>query len=106
MNRSIAMAAVFMAASFSTSAQTVLTIDKALEIAETSSPELRTSLYNLERSELLLMAQRASLKSQFSLTLNPISYTQTRSFDQRVSQWYTNKSFNTSGTFRIEQPII
>lgn len=107
MNRSLAMAAVFfMAASFSTSAQTVLTIERALEIAETNSPELRTSLYNLERSELLLLAQKASLKSQFSLSLNPISYTQTRSFDQRVSQWYTNKIFNTSGTFRIEQPII
>ena len=107
MNRSLAMAAVFfMAASFSTSAQKVLTIERALEIAETNSPELKTSLYNLERSELLLLAQKASLKSQFSLSLNPVSYTQTRSFDQRVSQWYTNKIFNTSGTFRIEQPII
>ena len=87
MNRILAMAAVFfMATSFSTSSQTVLTIERALEIAETNSPELRTSLYNLERYELLLLAQKASLKSQFSLSLNPISYTQTRSFDQRVSQ--------------------
>lgn len=106
MNRIIAMAAVLMAASFSTSAQTVLTIDKALDIAETSSPELRTSLYNLERSEFLLLAQKASLKSQFSLSLNPVGYSQTRSFDQRVSQWYTNRSFNTAGTFRVDQPVI
>ena len=40
MNRSLAMAAVFfMATSFSTSSQTVLTIERALEIAETNSPE-------------------------------------------------------------------
>ena len=87
-------------------AQTVLTMDRALDIAGANSPEMRTALLNLEKYKLNVIAQRASLKSQFSLSLNPADYSKRRSFDSRLSQWYTNEMFSTSGTFRIDQPVI
>lgn len=86
--------------------QLSLTIDKALDIAEENSPTLRRSHMNLERYQETLVAQRASLKSKFSLNLNPVGYEKNRRFDNRLSQWYTNESFTSSGTFRIDQPIL
>jgi outer membrane protein TolC len=87
-------------------AQERLTIGKALDIAEENNPTLRTSKLNLERYQLNLVAQRASLKSQLSLGLNPVGYNKNRRFDNRLSQWYTNETFNTSSTFRIDQPVL
>jgi outer membrane protein TolC len=88
------------------SAQEAITIEKALDIAEENNPILRRTKLNLERSQLNLVAQRASLKSQFSLNLNPVNYNKNRRFDNRLSQWYTNESFNSSGTFQVAQPIL
>ena len=51
--------------------QIPLTIDKAMEIAQENSPSLRRSYMNLERYKQNLIAQKASLKSRFSLNLNP-----------------------------------
>lgn len=90
----------------SSTGQIALTIDKALDIAEGNSPTLRSSRMSLDRYQQLLIAQRASLKSRFSLTLNPVSYQKPRRFDNRVSAWYTNELFTSEGTFRIEQPIL
>jgi outer membrane protein TolC len=87
-------------------AQEPITIEQALDIAEENNPTLIRSKLNLERYQLNLVAQRASLKSRFSLDLNPVNYTRTRSFDNRLSQWYTNERFNTSGTFQVAQPIL
>lgn len=86
--------------------QTVLTIERALAIAETNSPDLRRSKMNLERSEENLFAQKASLRSKFSLDLSPVEYNNNRNFDTRLSEWYTNESFSTSGSFRVEQPLL
>ena len=71
--------------------QLSLTIEKALDIAEENSPTLRRSHMNLDRYQETLIAQRASLKSKFSLNLNPLDYSKNRSFDNRLSQWYTNE---------------
>ncbi|WP_294083566.1 TolC family protein [Proteiniphilum sp. UBA5384] len=87
-------------------AQMLLTIDEALDIAEEHNPDLKASKLSLERYQQNLVAQRASLKSKFSLDLNPLNYSKTRRFDNRLSQWYTNEAFNTSGTFRVSQPIL
>lgn len=87
-------------------AQEALTLDKALKIAETGSPDIQQSLLNLERFQKTLEAQRAALKSRFSLDVNPVTYNQSRRFDNRVSQWYTNENFETSALFRIAQPIL
>ena len=87
-------------------AQISMTLDDALNYSIEHSPELRTALMNLRRYEFSLKAQRASLKSRFSLTLNPVSYSRNRYFESRLSEWYTNESFSSSGTFSIAQPII
>ena len=87
-------------------AQEKLTIERALDIAEENNPTLKTQRLNFERARLLLEAQRLSLRSQFSLDLNPVSYEKTRRFDNRVSEWYTNETFSTQGTFRVVQPIL
>ena len=87
-------------------AQSIITLEQALEIASKGSPSLQSSLYNLERTTESLNAQRAALKSQFSLNLNPMEYSNSRRFDARISQWYTNESLSTSGTVRIDQPIL
>ena len=99
-------ACFWLAFGFTAKAQMTLTIEKALEISVENSPDLQKSLLSLERAQELLHAQEASLKSRFSLDLNPVSYSQNRQFDQRLSQWYTNRMFSTSGTFSISQPII
>lgn len=87
-------------------AQKALTLEKALEFAEQNSPDIQRTLFNIESSQQSLKAQKLALKSRFSLTLNPVEYSNTRRFDNRLSQWYTNENFNTSGTFRIDQPIL
>lgn len=88
------------------SAQIALNMEKALDIAMSSSPTMRKSAMNLERYQQTLLAQQASLKSRFSLKLDPVDYSKNRSFDNRLSQWYTNETFNSSGTFQIDQPIL
>jgi outer membrane protein TolC len=99
---------IFLMAGISwlSSAQEPITIEEALDIAEENNPTLIQSKLNLEESQLKLVAQRASLKSRFSLNLNPIDYEKTRSFDNRLSQWYTNEKLNSNGTFRVTQPIL
>lgn len=86
--------------------QLSLTIEKAMDIAEENSPALRRSHMNLDRYQQTLIAQRASLKSRFSLNLNPVDYNKNRKFDNRLSQWYTNETFSSSGTFQVDQPIL
>jgi outer membrane protein len=87
-------------------AQSIITLDQALDMASKGSPSLQSSLFNLERTTESLNAQRAALKSQFSLNVNPMEYSNSRRFDTRLSQWFTNKSMTSSGTFRVDQPIL
>jgi len=87
-------------------AQSIVTLEQALDMASKGSPSLQSSLFNLERTTETLNAQRAALKSQFSLNLNPMEYSNSRKFDTRYSQWYTNESMTTSGTVRVDQPIL
>ena len=87
-------------------AQQILTLESSLEIAQSKSPDILSSLLNLERSEQTLKAQNAALKSNFSLSLNPLSYNQTRSFDTFNSTWNTSTSTQSSGTFTVAQPFL
>ena len=87
-------------------AQIVMTMEQALEYSEQHNPDLINSRMSMERYEQNLIAQKASLKSRFSLNLQPLSYSQSRQFDSRYSDWYTNRSLSSSGTFSISQPII
>jgi outer membrane protein TolC len=61
---------------------------------------------NLIRNEENLNAQNASLKSQFSLTLNPLEYTQNREFNELISKWNSRKTTESYGNFTIMQPIV
>lgn len=86
--------------------QQILTLNKAFELAETGSPDLQQSLLNLERYRKSLEAQRAALKSRFSLEVAPVNYDRSRRFDNRFSDWYTSETFQTSALFRVVQPIL
>jgi outer membrane protein len=83
-----------------------LTLEKSLNIAESNSPSMKKTRLNLIRSQENLNAQNAALKSNFSLTLNPISYTQNREFNDLISQWYSRNTTESYGNFTISQPIV
>ena len=86
--------------------QRILTIEQALDIAEDNNPSLKSSKLSYERTQLLLEAQRIALKPQFSLTLDPFSYSQTRRIDSYNSAWYTSKTLSSSGTFQSVMTIL
>jgi len=86
--------------------QTILTLEKSMEVAVANSPSIQSTLLNLERTTESLNAQRAGLKSKFALNLNPMDYSNSRKFDNRTSSWFTNQLINSSGTFRVDQPIL
>jgi len=102
---SLIISGFLMLCSGSTSAQEILTLEKALEIANQQSPSIIQSKMNLEQNELALIQQKASLKSQFSLDLSPFQYTRSTSFDNYNTRWYTRKSMGSGLDFRISQPI-
>jgi outer membrane protein TolC len=87
-------------------AQALLTIDKSMEIAVENSPDMQQTELALVRSQERLNAQRARLKSQFSITLDPFEYEKTNRFDQQTSEWYVNESASSGGTFAINQRIL
>lgn len=86
-------------------AQQVLTLEKALNIAFENSPTLLQSKISLEQRQLNLKAQDASLKSQFSLDINPFNYTRNNQYDSYNSKWYANESMSSSASLGIRQPI-
>ncbi len=104
--RIFCLTAIIGLAGFDSPGQQALTLERALKEAEVNSPSIKQSLLNLERYQKNLEAQRAALKSKFSLSVAPIDYTNTRRFDTRFSEWYTNESFASNATFRVEQPIL
>ncbi len=87
-------------------AQELLNMNKALEIAMQNSPNMKQTELALIRSQEKLNAQRARLKSQFSMTLNPFEYEKTNRFDQQTSEWYLNKSASSAGTFMVSQRFL
>jgi len=87
-------------------AQQILTLDHTLQIAMKNSPQIQSSLLSMERSQQTLKANKAALKSQFTLSLNPFNYSKKRSFDEYTSSWYTNESWGSSGKLRVSQPIL
>lgn len=87
-------------------AQTLLTIDRSMDIAVENSPDMQQTELMLVRSQERLNAQRARLKSQFFLTLDPFEYEKTNRFDQQTSEWFLNESASSGGTFAINQRIL
>lgn len=87
-------------------AQALLTIDRSMDIAVENSPDMQQTELALVRSHERLNAQRARLKSQFSITLDPFEYEKTNRFDQQTSEWYINEQASTGGTFAINQRLL
>ncbi len=87
-------------------AETVLTLDDALNIAMENSPQIKQAQLSLQRSEQSLEAQRASLKSNFSLSVNPFEYSYDRRFDRFTNIWFTSENKVSSSDFRVAQPIV
>ncbi len=82
-----------------------LTLEQSLTTAEMNSPSMKKTRLNLIRNQENLNAQNAALKSQFALTLNPISYTQSREFNNLISDYNTYNATGSFGTFSVMQPI-
>jgi len=97
---------IFCQSLLTANAQQILTLESALEIARNNSPDIRRSLLNLERSEQSLIAQNAALKSNFALSVTPMSYDQRRQYDVYNSQWFTSKTTQPMGTFTVTQPFL
>lgn len=102
---SLIISGILLILSGTTSAQEILTLEKALEIAYQQSPSIIQSKMSLQQRELALVQEKASLKSQFSLDLNPFQYSRSTSFDDYNTKWYTHKTMSSGGSFRISQPI-
>ncbi|MBL7110483.1 MAG: TolC family protein [Bacteroidales bacterium] len=100
------LAAILLCQVSGLTAQVLLDIDKALEIAIQNSPTMQQVQLALVRSQEKLNAQLARQKSQFALVLNPFEYDRTNRFDQRTSEWYLNESARSAGTFAINQRIL
>jgi len=97
---------IFCQLLLSANAQQILTLESALDIARSNSPDIRRSLLNLENSEQTLKAQNAALKSNFSLSLTPFSYDKRQEFDIYSAKWNLSENTNSTGTFTISQPFL
>lgn len=82
-----------------------LTLAEALETAFANSPTIQYAVNSLDISEHNLMAQKASLKSQFNLSLTPYSYSKNQVFSDLISQYNTQEQTSSSLQFSIQQPI-
>ncbi len=83
-----------------------MTLEEALKIAEDNSPSMKRTRLNLVRSQENLNAQNAALKSNFSLSINPIGYSQNRAFNDLISKWNTTRTTESYGLFTVSQPIL
>jgi len=83
----------------------ILTLDKALEVAFKNSPSIQEARFNLTISGENLKAQQAGLKSQFLLTLTPLTLSQTRTFSDLTSRYNTQDLTRSALRFSITQPI-
>ena len=86
-------------------AQAILSLQESLDMALENSPQIKQAEFSLERSKQSLKAQRAALKSNFSLNLNAFDYSHDRRFDRFNNIWFTSENQASSADFRVVQPI-
>ncbi len=85
--------------------QMVLTLKDAMNIALENSPDIKQSRLTMEQNREYLNAQLAMLKSHFSLNVTPIQYSNSETYDEYYSQWYTSESTMSDVGLVISQPI-
>lgn len=83
-----------------------LTLEQAMKVAELNSPSMKKTRLNLLINQENLNAQNAALKSKFSLMLTPVSYSQSRVFNDLISDYNSVKKTQAYGIFTIMQPIV
>jgi outer membrane protein len=86
--------------------QQLLNMERSLAIAMENSPNMKQTELALVRSQEKLNAQRARLKSQLAVTLDPFEYEKTNRFDQQTSEWFLNESASSAGTFTVSQRFL
>ena len=74
--------------------QQVLRFGDAIQVAAEHSPDIKRVRLSMVRSQELLKAQKASLKSNFSFTVNPLQYSHDRAFNEYYNKWYTKDNLN------------
>lgn len=87
------------------SGQELLTLEKTLQIAYETSPNMISQKMTLENRLEQLNQMKASLKSKFSLGVDPFTYSKSRSFQDYANDYVSSQRFSSSGNFRISQPI-
>lgn len=87
-------------------AQELLTLDAILQISYSNSPEIKTSELDLIRGQESLIAQKARMKSQLKLDVSPVSFSNSRNYSKQNNEWYTEKIFESGGTFSVTQPLL
>ncbi len=88
-----------------TQGQMVLTLKDAMNTALENSPDIKQSRLTMEQNREYLNAQLAMLKSHFSLNITPIRYSNSETYDEYYSQWYTSESTMSNAGLVISQPI-
>jgi outer membrane protein len=83
-----------------------MSLEMALNLAEQNSPTMKKVKLSRERSRQSLLAQKASTKANFSLGLEPFSYSNKMDFDTRYSSWYNYEYLASSSNLSISQPIV
>ena len=106
MYRLLTLAGIVLFQAMGLTAQVMLDMDKALDIAIQNSPTMHQVELDLIRNQEKLNVQRARLKSQFALVLNPFDYERSNRFDRYNSEWFVSESANSAGTFSINQRIL
>ncbi|MCK5820241.1 MAG: TolC family protein [Bacteroidales bacterium] len=86
--------------------QQVLRFQDAISVAAKHSPDIKRVQLNMDRSQELLKAQKASLKSNFSFNVNPLKYSHDRGFNEYYNEWYTKDNLSSSGALTVSQPLI
>ena len=106
MQQTVILVLLFLFGLFRADAQEAITLAKALTIAETGSPDLQLSLLNLERFQQNLEAQRAAMKSRFSLDVAPVEYSNQSNLlrNGRLIPSYGNRVFQTFDLLNISCP--
>ena len=102
----IGLTGLFLVVSPAMMGQQLLNMERSLVIAMENSPNMKQTELALVRSQEKLNAQRARLKSQMAVTLNPFEYEKTNRFDQQTSEWFLNESASSAGTFTISQRFL
>ena len=83
----------------------VLTLDKALEIAFKNSPSIQEAVFQLDISERNLLVEQAGLKSQFNLSITPITLSESRVFNELTGSYSSQEIKRSEARFSITQPI-